>query len=85
MGSWLARPCSEILAGTEANSGVLANVQRRSTASKRGLVASAHLCLFPSVYLGSRLFIYIRKKNTNLKSVEKKVKLKSIEKQRFIC
>lgn len=46
MGSCAWRALDEILAGTEANSGELAKVQRFSTASRSGLVASLQRARF---------------------------------------
>ena len=42
IGFWAPLASGEILAGTDANSGLDANVVRASTAAMRGLAASAH-------------------------------------------
>lgn len=49
IGSCASLAFAEILAGTEANSGELAKVQRFSTASKRGFVAALHRARFSSL------------------------------------
>jgi len=49
IGIWASLPSSEILAGTEANSGELANWHKLSTASIRGRVELAVDNLFSSV------------------------------------
>ncbi len=57
IGCCALRPSSAILAGTEANSGLLANWQRLSTASMRGPVAFEHVLRFESELLASSCLI----------------------------
>ena len=57
IGVWALRPSSAILAGRDANSGLLANWQRLSTASIRGTVALEQVLRLESLLLASNCLI----------------------------